>query len=178
MYNSTADGKRFLLLDESRVRRERLLIYASDLQLDTLFDSHTIYMDGTFSKAPPHFKQVFIIHAINFDICKRNEHRFLHKSLVVLGLPCVFVLMVNKKATSYRRIFFELKQIATDRQKNFSPKVIVSDFESSVLPVVKMEASISCLTKKTRSFLNDCLPFIVSFITTLWMLFPLHSMHL
>ena len=103
----TSVGKRFLLLDDLRVRRERLLVYASDLQLDALFDSHTVYVDGTFSKSPPYFKQVFIIHAINFDICKIYEHRFVHKSLVSLDVPCVFVLIVNKKATSYRRIFFK-----------------------------------------------------------------------
>ena len=76
LYKLTVDGEKFLLLDESRVRRERLLLYGSALQLDLLFDSKTVYMDATFSKAPPHFTQVFIIHAINFDICKKNKQHF------------------------------------------------------------------------------------------------------
>ncbi len=38
-YKLTFDRKHFLLLDVSRVRRERLLIYASDQQLDILFRS-------------------------------------------------------------------------------------------------------------------------------------------
>lgn len=76
-YKLTADGKRFLLLDESRIRRERLLIYASDLQLDILFKSPIVYMDGTFSKTPPHFSQVYIIHGINYDICNENKYYFL-----------------------------------------------------------------------------------------------------
>jgi len=72
LYKLTLDGERFLLLDESRIRRERLLMYASDLQLQILFDSEIIYMDGTFSKTPTHFKQIYIIHGINFDICKKK----------------------------------------------------------------------------------------------------------
>ncbi|CAF1289483.1 unnamed protein product [Adineta steineri] len=122
-YKLTANGERFLLFDESVVRRERLLLYGSDLQLDLLFDSQIIYMDATFSKAPPHFSQIFIIHAVNFDIC----------------LPCVFALMVNKKSVSYRQIFFELKQKAAERNKSFSPRLILTDFESGMLPVVKAE---------------------------------------
>jgi hypothetical protein len=72
-YKLTSGGERFLLIDESPVRRERLLIFASDRQLDLLFQSGTIYMDGTFSKTPPHFTQVYIIHAVNYDICKEMK---------------------------------------------------------------------------------------------------------
>ncbi|CAF1062080.1 unnamed protein product [Rotaria sordida] len=122
-YKLTVGGKRFLLFDESRVRRERLLIYASDLQLEILFKSSVVYMDGTFSKTPPHFYQVYIIHGVNYDIC----------------VPCVFVLILNKKNSTYRQIFFELKQLALERQTSFSPNLIVTDFESGVLPVVKIE---------------------------------------
>jgi hypothetical protein len=67
-YKSTADEKRFLLIDESPIQRERLLVFASDRQLDLLFEAETIYMDGTFSKSPPHFTQIYIIHAVNYDI--------------------------------------------------------------------------------------------------------------
>ena len=52
--------------------------------------------------------------------------------------------MVNKKSVTYRQIIFELKQIATERHKSFSPQVIVTDFESGVLPVVKTEVSVLC----------------------------------
>lgn len=69
-FKTTIDRKRFLLCDETLVRRERVLIFASDRQLDTLFNSPIIYMDGTFAKSPPHFTQIYIIHAILFDICK------------------------------------------------------------------------------------------------------------
>ena len=99
-YKLTTDGERFLLIDESPIRRERLLIFASDRQLDLLFESGTIYMDETFSKTPPHFSQVYIIHAANYDICKETKRlpsdRFCLFRLYRSTL-CVFVLMLNKK---------------------------------------------------------------------------------
>ncbi|CAF3357487.1 unnamed protein product [Rotaria socialis] len=122
-YKHAIDGNRFLLADELLARRERLLIFASDHQLDLLFQSPVIYMDGTFSKSPPHFMQVYIIHAVLFDIC----------------VPCVFCLLVNKKALTYRHIFLELKEKAKERGKVFSPITIMSDFESGVIPVLKSE---------------------------------------
>ncbi|CAF1557259.1 unnamed protein product, partial [Adineta steineri] len=54
-YKHAIDGNRFLLADELLARRERLLIFASDHQLDLLFQSPVIYMDGTLPKRPPHF---------------------------------------------------------------------------------------------------------------------------
>jgi hypothetical protein len=71
-YALTIEKKRFLLFDENRIRRERLLLFSSDVQLNILFNSPTIYMDGTFSKTPAHFFQLYIIHAVNFDICKQG----------------------------------------------------------------------------------------------------------
>ena len=72
-YRSTIDGKRFLLTEETPIRREGLLLFTSDKQLDLLFNSDTIVMDGTFSRSPPHFKQIFIIHAIYIDIYVRTQ---------------------------------------------------------------------------------------------------------
>jgi hypothetical protein len=84
-YKTTIDGKRFLLADESIVRRERILIYSSDHQLNMLFSSPIVYMDGTFSKSPAHFMQIYIIHAILFDICKQYN-LYLKTKLFILGL--------------------------------------------------------------------------------------------
>ncbi|CAF1182513.1 unnamed protein product [Rotaria sp. Silwood1] len=122
-FKVTLDGKRFLLMDETITRRERILLFSSDQQLDMLFSSSIIYMDGTFSKSPPHFKQIYIIRAVLFDIC----------------LPCVFCLLTNKKSVTYRHIFTELKEMARERQKGFAPQLVMSDFETGVLPVIKSE---------------------------------------
>ena len=48
----------------------RILVWSSDVQLDLLFNSEKLYMDGTFATAPPHFDQVYIIHAIHHGSCK------------------------------------------------------------------------------------------------------------
>ncbi len=59
----------------------------------------------------------------------------------ILGLPCVFCLLVNKKAVTYRHIFTELKEMAIQRNKVFAPQMIMTDFETGVLPVIKSEVS-------------------------------------
>jgi len=50
----------------------RVLIWSSNIQLNILFDSSKLHMDGTFSTAPSQFKQVFIIQAFLHDTCKLN----------------------------------------------------------------------------------------------------------
>ncbi|CAF1532888.1 unnamed protein product [Adineta ricciae] len=80
-------------------------------------------MDGTFSKTPPNFCQIYIIHALNFDTC----------------LPCVFGLMVNRKSITYKQILMKLKEIAAERGKSFSPNLIITDFEPALLSVLKSE---------------------------------------
>ncbi|CAF4155088.1 unnamed protein product [Rotaria magnacalcarata] len=90
---------------------------------DVYLYGETIYMDGTFSKASSHFVQIYIIHGIKHGAC----------------VPCLFALMVNKKAATYRQLFSELKNLALDRNKNFLPKLFVTDFESGVIPVLKAD---------------------------------------
>ena len=51
----------------------RILVWASDVQLKLLFASERLYMDGTFSTAPPNFDQVYIIHALHHGICKSSS---------------------------------------------------------------------------------------------------------
>ena len=129
-------------MDESRARRERPLLFASDYQLDILFGSNTIFMDGTFSKSPSHFSQVYIIHTVYHDTCKIAEILFHNDFSLCLGGPCLFALMVNKKAGTYCQMFSELKYLAAERGKMFSPKVFVTDFESGIIAVVKTEVRI------------------------------------
>ncbi|CAF4608132.1 unnamed protein product [Rotaria magnacalcarata] len=52
-FKLTIEKKRFLLIDEARVRRERLLLFASDAQLYLLFNASTIYMDVHFDICVP-----------------------------------------------------------------------------------------------------------------------------
>ncbi|CAF2126758.1 unnamed protein product [Rotaria magnacalcarata] len=54
-------------------------------------------------------------------------------------VPVVFRLLVGKKASTYKQIFNELKTIASRKGMNFSPAVIMSDFESALVSAVKSE---------------------------------------
>ena len=49
--------------------------------------------------------------------------------------------MVDEKSATYREIFFELKNAAADRGKSCSPSMILTDFETGIIPVVKTEVS-------------------------------------
>lgn len=59
-------------IDQSLYTRPegRVLIWSSDVQLQLLFDSETLYMDGTFCTAPPYFDQVYIIQVIHHETCE------------------------------------------------------------------------------------------------------------
>lgn len=66
-YQLTGSGKKFLMFDTLVSRRKRMLVFASPEQLQLLFDSSIIFMDGTFTATPPLFDQVFTIHALKFE---------------------------------------------------------------------------------------------------------------
>ncbi|CAF4447358.1 unnamed protein product [Rotaria magnacalcarata] len=82
LYQSTLTEKRFLLIDIFLKRgQDRILIFASDQQLKLLYESSTIFMDGTFDIAPAPFKQVYLIHAEKFG----------------QGLPVAFCILPNRR---------------------------------------------------------------------------------
>ncbi|CAF5026388.1 unnamed protein product, partial [Rotaria socialis] len=94
-------------------RRQRILLFSTSEQLKMLFAAKTIFMDGTFSTCPKMFDQVYTIHAIKYD----------------QSFPCVFGLLPNRQKSTYHFMFRELKALAVQMDMNFSPKLIMSDFE-------------------------------------------------
>lgn len=66
-YQTLPSGEKFLFCDISVCRKKRMLLFGSRIQLELLFDSPIILMDGTFSATPPFFDQVYTIHALKFD---------------------------------------------------------------------------------------------------------------
>jgi hypothetical protein len=67
MYHNTLSSNRFLLIDVFLKRgKDRMLAFSSEEQLQLLFESDTIFMDGTFDITPAPFKQVYIIHVHKF----------------------------------------------------------------------------------------------------------------
>jgi hypothetical protein len=66
-YQRTLASERFLLMDMYPKRgKERILVFSSEQQLELLFDSNVLFMDGTFNITPPHFKQVYVMHGHKF----------------------------------------------------------------------------------------------------------------
>ena len=100
VYRQTVDGARYLLSD--RIQRgngtpvTRILVFATDEQLRMLFTSSHILMDGTFDSCPPHFDQIYSIHATKNDHSKLlflsldfSEIKFFHQVSYVSLLFCV-----------------------------------------------------------------------------------------
>jgi hypothetical protein len=50
---------------------------------------------------------------------------------------------MNKKATTYKQIFTELKNAGRKKNKVFSPSVLMTDFEPGSIAAIKDEVSIS-----------------------------------
>ncbi|CAF5027029.1 unnamed protein product [Rotaria sp. Silwood1] len=66
-YHTTASGEKFLFCDTFIGRKKRMLLFGSPKQLELLFDSSIVLMDGTFSSTPPYFDQTFTLHCLKFD---------------------------------------------------------------------------------------------------------------
>ena len=150
VYQNTISSKRFLLVDMFLKRgQNRVLIYSSDQQLEMLFESDTVFMDGTFDVTPSQFKQVFIMHVRKFGQGTwKINHPFLYiliRLFYVAGLPVAFCLLPNKRGSTYTDLFERLKDQAILVGKEFNPRCIISDYETGLLPVVQQEVSISPL---------------------------------
>ncbi|CAF4689044.1 unnamed protein product, partial [Rotaria socialis] len=122
-YSKTLNKNEFLITDKMITRRQRILLFSTSEQLKMLFATETIFMDGTFSTCPKMFDQVYTIHAIKYD----------------QSFPCVFGLLPNRQKSTYHFMFRELKALAVQMDMNFSPKLIMSDFEPGLLAVVALE---------------------------------------
>ncbi|CAF4389943.1 unnamed protein product, partial [Rotaria magnacalcarata] len=120
-YQLTLTKEIFLFSDTLVGRRKRMLLFGSITQLEMLFDSTTIFMDGTFSCTPPFFDQVFTIHALNF--------------------PCVFGILPDRKRITYQELFKILKDFAISINRKFEPTRILSDFESGLISAIANEFS-------------------------------------
>lgn len=70
-FKETLRGERYLLADHvwrtnGKVSK-RIIVYATDEQLQYLFKCTHILMDGTFSTSPKNFAQVYTIHGIKHE---------------------------------------------------------------------------------------------------------------
>lgn len=65
VYQETYSKDRFLIYDKRKTASGgRLMIFASDEQLNVLFHSNVLFADGTFKVSPKLFEQLYVIHGM------------------------------------------------------------------------------------------------------------------
>ncbi len=64
-YRQSLDGEQFICSDKT-INKKRMIIFATAKQLEILFSSEWIFLDGTFHSCPKEFKQIYTIHGLKF----------------------------------------------------------------------------------------------------------------
>ncbi|CAF3122750.1 unnamed protein product [Rotaria sp. Silwood2] len=125
LYRMNANEEKFLLADHNSSQFDRILIFSSNRQLEIFFNSEVIFCDGTFASSPPHFPQIYTMHAVYEDET----------------IPCVVTLCTHKNTETYNVIIDELKLAAEQMNQQFIPSLIRSDYESGFIEAVKKSGS-------------------------------------
>ncbi|CAF2967609.1 unnamed protein product [Rotaria sp. Silwood2] len=71
-YSQTLDGTQFVCTDKI-IKKTRMILFATDTQLETLFSSEWIFLDGTFHSCPEQFQQIYTIHCLKFNQTWHNR---------------------------------------------------------------------------------------------------------
>lgn len=130
LYDS--DDSKFQSIKLKDLRAEgRIWVWSSNVQLNLLFNSEKLHMDGTFSTAPPQFDQVFIIQAFLHGSCQLNSFAYfsLYDIFIETGVPVVYALLPNRKTPTYVHLFNVLFAEAERLNKKLDPKIVMADFE-------------------------------------------------
>ena len=140
-YKKSINGKRYLLADRIKLfngdTEQRIIVFATDEQLRLLFTSSHVMMDGTFDTCPPHFHQVYSIHAMKNDqssslvSCQCFSMEFNS-----IGFVCVVALLSGRSSLIYKELFAILTHHAGRLNLQFRPAKITSDFESALIKTV------------------------------------------
>jgi len=132
----------FLLGDSGQTDPNRMMIFGRDNHRNWVQDMDPVFMDGTFTLAPPLFSQVFVI------LAKRAEYVF----------PVMYALLPNKRQETYDNLFGLIKTI----RPLFNPTSISLDFEMAVVnsvqqafPRADLHGCLFHLTKSMRCELSE-----------------------
>jgi len=108
MSSSTSQKNNLFSFDQGD---DRILIFASDEQVDILQNTEEFLVDGTFKIVPQIFYQLYIIHGVFRDHV----------------VPLIYALLRRKNTQTYERLINEILNIAP----RWSPRTIMLDFEQS-----------------------------------------------
>ncbi|CAM4942461.1 unnamed protein product [Rotaria socialis] len=141
VYLETYANSRFLIYDKRKtVYGGRLLIFASDEQLNVLFHSEVLFADGTFKVSPTLFEQLYVLHGLQTGEV----------------LPICFILTSNRKRDTYAAIFRSLKRIGLKMSFDLKPLSIICDFEQSFMNAVTNELPQTIVTGCWFHFWQSC----------------------
>lgn len=113
------------LFVQSIDRESGMVILASDEQLLQLTRSEILFMDGTFKTCPDLWSQLYLV-----------------KGQVRQGqnLLLAAILLTSKSQQTYVQMFRKLKALIMEKHGSiFAPRMIMSDFETGLIPAVRQE---------------------------------------
>jgi hypothetical protein len=84
---------------ENRLSQDRILLFPTDANLDTLAISDHWFPDGTFTSQPLLFDQPFVIYGLQMDAAN------------VLCVPLVYCLTPNCTTSTYSKVLQKLKEL-------------------------------------------------------------------
>lgn len=118
-YTATRAGDDLLLYDNGPdAGNQRMLVFATQANIELLAESDHWYMDGTFKTVPHLFAQLYTI------AVKRADH----------FLPVVYALLPNKMQETYERLLGVVK----DARDGMDPANITIDFEKAVINAIEI----------------------------------------
>ena len=126
-YQVTTDGKPFMMYDSGPGDGNRIIVFATEENIELLAHSPAWSMDGTFKTAPELLFQLYTIHSCSNDRV----------------ISCVYALLPNKQQTTYARFFDVLLD-----DDHLPPQTVMLDFEIAVLNAVRGSFPNSTLTER------------------------------
>ncbi|CAF3439482.1 unnamed protein product, partial [Rotaria sp. Silwood2] len=140
-YQHTYSNGNFLIYDKRKnAYGGRLMIFASDEQLNVLYRSDILFADGTFKVAPKLFEQLYVIHGM-----QNGE-----------AVPVCFILTSNRRHETYEAIFRSLKRSCYNKGVDLKPTTIVCDFERAFMNAVAKELTNTSVTGCWFHFCQAC----------------------
>ena len=118
--SKTLSGEDFL---QYKNEIDGTIIVATTGNLKLLEQSPEVFIDGTFKTAPKLYYQLFTFHCFHLE----------------KQVPLVYCLLLHKTAEQYIQLFRALRDIMSKSNLVYSPKTIVSDYETGLISAIRQE---------------------------------------
>ena len=119
MYKRTSKDEQFLLYDSGQ-ETQRILIFGTHQNLETLQLFRVWLADGTFKTAPLLFTQLYVIHVLRGGPDMMKDGHLL---------PSLFILLPNKSEATYTRMWHNVQMLCPQSD----PSEMLLDFEKAAI---------------------------------------------